>query len=100
MRNDLGWWITLAGPFRFMDLTGVPAYATVMKDLWPELSNATAVPKLLNRVVRSGARGVRNAKGFYRYTPAEARAWERKFVRFSAEIRKLALKYPDRARAG
>ncbi|HYK55344.1 MAG TPA: 3-hydroxyacyl-CoA dehydrogenase family protein, partial [Flavisolibacter sp.] len=25
LRNDLGYWITFAGPFRFMDLTGIPA---------------------------------------------------------------------------
>jgi 3-hydroxybutyryl-CoA dehydrogenase len=37
VRNDLGWWITLAGPFRFMDLTGIPAYKAVMEDLFPEL---------------------------------------------------------------
>ena len=24
LRNDLGFWITFAGPFRFMDLTGIP----------------------------------------------------------------------------
>ena len=25
IRNDMGYWISIAGPFRFMDLTGVPA---------------------------------------------------------------------------
>jgi 3-hydroxybutyryl-CoA dehydrogenase len=27
--NDIGWWATIAGPFRWMDLTGIPAYAAV-----------------------------------------------------------------------
>lgn len=88
LRNDLGWWITLAGPFRFMDLTGVPAYELVMRDLLPELSNAKAVPALMRQTVAG-------RKKFYRYTPAQARAWERKFIRFSHDIRRLALRYPD-----
>jgi 3-hydroxybutyryl-CoA dehydrogenase len=95
LRNDLGYWITFAGPFRFMDLTGIPAYAAVMKDLLPDLSCATKVPHLMQQVVKSGARGVSNAKGFYRYTPAQARRWEKLFIQFSYQIRDLAEKYPE-----
>jgi 3-hydroxybutyryl-CoA dehydrogenase len=95
LRNDYGYWMTFAGPFRFMDLTGIPAYATVMKDLLPDLSCATEVPRLMQRVVKSGARGVSNAKGFYRYTPAQARRWEKLFMEFSYQIRELAEKYPE-----
>jgi 3-hydroxybutyryl-CoA dehydrogenase len=95
LRNDLGYWITLAGPFRFMDLTGIPAYAAVMKDLFPELSCSQDVPELMLKVVKSGAKGVSNAKGFYRYTPEEARQWEKRFMKFSYEIRALAQKYPE-----
>lgn len=98
LRNDLGYWITFAGPFRFMDLTGIPAYATVMKGLFPELNCSTNVPKLVKNVVASGARGVSNAKGFYRYTRAEAQRWEKRFLKFSYEIRRLAEKYPDGGR--
>ena len=32
-RNDIGWWATIAGPFRWMDLTGIPAYATVAEEI-------------------------------------------------------------------
>jgi 3-hydroxybutyryl-CoA dehydrogenase len=39
-RNDIGYWATIAGPFRWMDLTGIPAYAAVMEGLLPQLSNA------------------------------------------------------------
>lgn len=94
MRNDLGYWITFAGPFRFMDLTGIPAYAAVMKDLFPELNCDTRVPPLIDNLVKEGARGVSNAKGFYSYTPAEARRWEKRFLEYTYEIRNLALKYP------
>jgi 3-hydroxyacyl-CoA dehydrogenase len=95
LRNDLGYWITLAGPFRFMDLTGIPAYAAVMRDLFPELSCTKKVPDLMDKVVKSGAKGVANAKGFYRYTHEEAERWEKLFMKFSYEIRALAQNYPE-----
>jgi 3-hydroxybutyryl-CoA dehydrogenase len=95
LRNDLGYWITFAGPFRFMDLTGIPAYAAVMKDLFPELSCATTVPAMIDQLAKSGARGVSNARGFYPYTLKEARRWERLFLKFTYEVRELAQKYPE-----
>jgi len=96
VRNDMGYWITMAGPFRYMDLTGIPAYAAVMRDLLPDLCCSTNTPKLMQDVVASGARGIANAKGFYQYTPAEAKRWEKRFLDFSYEIRALALKYAGR----
>lgn len=94
-RNDFGYWITFAGPFRFMDLTGIPAYLNVMKDLFPELSNSTEAPAIMKELVASGAKGVSNAKGFYNYTDETAKNWEDKFVSFTYEIRKLSEKYPQ-----
>jgi len=99
VRNDMGYWITMAGPFRYMDLTGIPAYAAVMRDLLPDLCRSQETPKLMQEIVASGARGTSNAKGFYRYTPAEAKRWEKRFLDFSYEIRALALKYAERPRA-
>lgn len=95
LRNDLGYWITFAGPFRFMDLTGVPAYLTVMKDLFPDLDNRRTTPEMMEKLVASGAKGVSNAKGFYHYTEESAAAWEKAFIDFSYDIRKLAEKYPQ-----
>jgi 3-hydroxybutyryl-CoA dehydrogenase len=97
VRNDYGYWMTLAGPFRYMDLTGIPAYAAVMKGLLPELSCNPRIPALMKKVVRSGALGVANARGFYRYTPAQAKRWEKLFLKFSYDIRALAQKYPEGA---
>lgn len=94
-RNDFGYWITFAGPFRFMDLTGIPAYLTVAKGLFPELSNADKTPAFFDELVASGAKGVSNAHGFYEYTPESAEKWEKLFVEFAYEIRKLAEKYPQ-----
>jgi 3-hydroxybutyryl-CoA dehydrogenase len=93
-RNNAGYWMTLVGVFRWMDLTGVAAYHNVMKDLFPTLSNQTTVPKLIDDIVKGGGRGVSNAHGFYEYTPEEAKLWEETYNDFSYEIRKLALKYP------
>jgi hypothetical protein len=52
------------------------------------------VSKLLQRRM-SGAQGVANAKGFYNYTPSQAKRWERRFLKFSYDVRALARKYPE-----
>lgn len=93
-RNNPGYWMTLVGVFRWMDLTGVQAYHAVMKDLFPTLCNSTEVPKMIDDIVKSGGRGVSNANGFHSYTEEEAKLWEETFKEFAYEIRKLALKYP------
>lgn len=93
-RNNAGYWMTLVGVFRWMDLTGVPAYHNVIKELFPTLNNQTEMPKLIDDIVKAGGKGVANAQGFYNYTPEEAKLWEETFTEFSYEIRKLALKYP------
>jgi 3-hydroxybutyryl-CoA dehydrogenase len=100
VRNDMGYWLTMAGPFRYMDLTGIPAYAAVMRDLLPDLCCSKDTPKLMKQVVASGARGTSNAAGFYQYTPAEAKRWEKRFLSFSYEIRALALKYASKPAEG
>lgn len=94
-RNNAGYWMTLAGVFRWMDLTGVPAYHSVMKELLPTLNNSTTVPKLIDDIVKRGGRGTANADGFHTYTKEEAEMWEKTFTDFTYEIRKLALKYPE-----
>ncbi len=93
-RNNTGYFMTLAGVFRWMDLTGVPAYHTVMQRLLPTLNNSTEVPELIDKIVREGGKGVANAHGFHEYTPEEAKLWEETFTEFTYDIRKLALKYP------
>lgn len=75
-RNALSVWADIAGPFRWMDLTGLPAYASVMGQLFPELSRSTDVPAAMKELVESGAKGVTNGRGFYQYTPEEAARWE------------------------
>ncbi|UJR20491.1 hypothetical protein I4U23_023619 [Adineta vaga] len=93
-RNNAGYWMTLVGCFRWMDLTGVAAYHAVMKDLFPTLHNGSEVPKMIDDLVKAGGKGISNAHGFYDYTPDEAHQWRETFEEFSYEIRRLALKYP------
>lgn len=92
-RNDIGWWALLAGPFRWMDLTGIPAYEAVMEGLLPELSNSTTVPEIMRKMVKKKALGIANQKGFYPYTEASAKKWEKDWVQFTYEMRKLAERY-------
>jgi 3-hydroxybutyryl-CoA dehydrogenase len=94
-RNDIGWWSLLAGPFRWMDLTGIQAYGYVMEGLLPKLCNSTKVPKLMRDKLASGAKGIGNAKGFYPYTKKSAHNWEKNWVEFTYDIRKLADKYSE-----
>src|SRR3712207_4796602 len=79
-RNAISVWGNIAGRFRCMDLSGIPAYAAVMMRLWPQLSNATEVPAAMREVVESGAKGISNGRGFYPYTPEEAERWERVLI--------------------
>lgn len=95
LRNDVGWWLPFAGPFRYMDLMGVEAYARVMKDLLPDLSVRGEVPALVQAVVEAGGRGITNGRGFYEYTAEEAKWWEARFLEFSYKIRRLTAEYSD-----
>lgn len=95
LRNDVGWWITFAGPFRYMDLMGCAAYYRVAQDLLPELSTSPDVPALMRQVVESGGQGISNGRGYYKYTPAQAKRWEKLFLKFNYEVRRLAMQYPE-----
>lgn len=93
-RNIAGYFIPMVGVFRWMDFTGIGAYHTVMKELFPTLSNATEPNKLIGDIVKNGGNGIFNGKGFYDYTEEERKQWLEAYARFSYEIRELALKYP------
>ncbi len=95
-RNDVGWWATLAGPFRWMDLTGIQSYGTVMKDLLPELCNDGRLPDVMKEKMESGAHGISNLDGFYEYDERTAKEWESAWVDFTFDIRKLVSKYEER----
>ena len=90
-QNALSVWANIAGPFRWMDLTGIPAYAAVMQQLFPQLSCATEVPRQMQDLVASGAVGIANGRGFYSYTQAEAAAWTARLHENVWRVRQLQL---------
>jgi 3-hydroxybutyryl-CoA dehydrogenase len=79
-----------------MDLTGLKAYHAVMKDLFPELSNQTTVPKLIDEIAKKGGNGISNGVGFYNYSKEEALEWKKAYERFSFDINKISLKYAEK----
>jgi len=89
-RNDMGFWATIAGPFRWMDLTGIQAYVSVMKDLFPDLANTTQLPETMQRMLDANANGVSNQKGFYEYDDESAQQWVKRWTDFTWEVRELA----------
>lgn len=89
-RNDMGFWATIAGPFRWMDLTGIPAYASVMKNLFPDLANTKELPRSMQHMLDNDAKGVSNLKGFYEYDEDSAREWTKRWTEFTWQIRDLA----------
>lgn len=91
-RNDVGWWPTIAGPFRWMDLTGIPGYPTVMEDLFPELCNTSEPPEMLRSIVEKGAQGFSNQPGFYEYDENAAKEWLGVWTDFVYDLRALVEK--------
>lgn len=90
-RNDIGWWATLCGPFRWMDITGLPIYAKVMEDMLPELSKNDNVPELIKEKVTSNSK-------FYDYQDDEEKEWEETWTDFTHDISELVKKYEKKAK--
>lgn len=94
VRNALGLWATMCGPFRWMDLTGGPAlYGKAIESVLPSLSNATELPKTMQHLREADARGIANGRGFYEYTEEEARKWEELLRQHAWTVRKLMDQY-------
>jgi hypothetical protein len=45
-----------------------------------------------------GAQGISNAKGFYKYSKAGAKQWERAWVNFTYDVAALVRKYERRVK--
>ena len=77
VRNALGLWATVCGPFRWMDLTGGPElYTKAMQQVLPTLNNSHELSSKMRKLAESGARGILSGHGFYDYKPDEAKQWE------------------------
>ena len=49
-------------------------------------------------IVDGGAEGISNRKGFYKYTSKSAGEWEKVWLDFTHDIRKLTEKYEKRVK--
>ena len=93
-RNACGVWSTIFGPFQWIDLTGGPElYGKAMERVLPTLSTATEMPAAIRRLIATGAQGVTNGRGFYDYTPEEAKQADELFHAHAWQARALADKY-------
>ena len=88
-RNDIGWWATLCGPFRWMDLTGLKIYAKVMENLFPDLCKSDELPELMRKKVESDTL-------FYKYDEHSIEEWEEAWTDFTHDIREVSAKYEKR----
>lgn len=89
IRNARSVWANIAGPFRWMDLSGLAGYAAVMEQLFPKLSAETQVPKTMRDLIDSGARGMSNGRGFYEYTPEEVERWRKLLIENVWRVREM-----------
>jgi len=93
-RNAIGLFATMCGPLRWMDISGGPAlYARAMKHVLPSLGNTTELPETLKKLADSGAQGITNGRGFYKYTAEEAKEWEELYLEHAWAVRALQDKY-------
>lgn len=94
VRNAFGLWATVCGPFRWMDMTGGPElYLKAMRHVLPTLNNATEPAPVLKALAASGARGTLNGRGFFTYTPEEARHWEELYRRHAWRVSQMQNDY-------
>jgi len=88
-RNDIGWWAALFGPFRWMDITGLPIYAKVIEEIFPDLNCGKKVPELMKKKVES-------AELFYNYENDRDKLWEEIWAEFTHDIRAIVEKYDNK----
>ncbi|MEQ1861785.1 MAG: 3-hydroxyacyl-CoA dehydrogenase family protein [Chthoniobacteraceae bacterium] len=82
VRNALGLWATVCGPFRWMDITGGPAaYARAMTPVLPTLCNATAPSPTMQRA------------RFHECSEEEAKRWEELYHRHAQRVGEMQREY-------
>lgn len=82
VRNALGLWATVCGPFRWMDITGGPAlYAKAMAPVLPALCNATEPSPTMQRA------------RFHECSEDEQRRWEELYHRHAQRVGEMQREY-------
>lgn len=94
-KYDAGSWMTMMGIFRRMDFLGLNDYLEIFKNAFPKLSDSDKVPHLMQKMIKTEAKGIHNGKGLYEYTEEKAKAWDENFAQFNQDIYRLAALYPS-----
>lgn len=82
VRNALGLWATVCGPFRWMDITGGPElYAKAMAPVLPTLCNATEPSPTMRRA------------RFHECSEEEQRRWEALYQQHAARVTAMQQEY-------
>ncbi len=80
VRNSIGIFASMAGPFRWMDISGGPAlYGQGMKTIWPTLDHSSDPPKFIQEMMDNDDHGTASGKGFYEYQDGDAEKWDKAF---------------------
>lgn len=80
IRNSIGIFASMAGPFRWMDISGGPAlYGQAMKTIWPTLDHSSEPPEFIQEMIDNNDRGTSSGKGFYDYQSGDAEIWDKAF---------------------
>jgi 3-hydroxybutyryl-CoA dehydrogenase len=93
--NCVGNWAPVAGPLRWMDLTGVSLYAAGMRRIFPTLANDTEVPMIMKQFEAKGIMGISNGEGFYSYTPERTEKWRELLQQETWRVRAIQEKNAD-----
>ena len=81
--HTMGQWGSLMGPFRWMDITGVPPYRAVMEDLNKDLSNNSCCPDTMKKIA------AQPGGTFHRMEQEEVEKWQAAFQDRLFELREL-----------
>lgn len=65
VRTTFGFRLPFFGPFAIADMAGLDVYADCFKTVEKAYGSRMATPDLLAEMVKKGARGVKNGRGFY-----------------------------------
>ncbi|MBS1853052.1 MAG: 3-hydroxyacyl-CoA dehydrogenase family protein [Acidobacteria bacterium] len=68
IRGSIGMRLPFLGPFATLDAGGLDVWQAVLKNLFPELSNAADSPLSLDKKVEAGQLGTKSGQGFYSWT--------------------------------
>ena len=86
VKTSIGRRWSVAGPFEITELAGLDLKQSVLRQLLPSLASGLEIPTILNDKVERGELGVKTGKGFYDWTPEEARSLRERIARALVEI--------------